>query len=38
MGGLHHLIADRAPAILSQDSIRSLVPHWDGQQWTVGTQ
>ena len=33
-----HVIADRAKAILSQDSVRSPLPYWDGKQWTVGTQ
>jgi hypothetical protein len=38
MSRLHHLIADQATTLLSQDSVRSLLPHWDGQKWTVGTQ
>jgi hypothetical protein len=35
---LQHIVADRAPAILSQDSVRTPIPYWDGKQWTVGTQ
>jgi beta-galactosidase len=35
---LQQVIADRAQALLSQDSVRSPLPYWDGQHWTVGTQ
>jgi hypothetical protein len=38
LGRLQHLLADRAQAILSQDSVRTPVPYWNGKQWTIGTQ
>ena len=37
IGRLQHIVADRAAAMLSQDSARSPVPYWNGQQWTIGT-
>ncbi|CAF1158272.1 unnamed protein product [Adineta ricciae] len=38
IGRLQNLLADRAEAILSQDSTRSPLPYWNGEKWTVGTQ
>jgi hypothetical protein len=34
---LQHLIADRAEVLLSQDSSRTPLPYWDGEQWRNGT-
>ena len=35
---LQHLIADHAEVLLSQDSIRTPLPYWNGKQWINGTQ
>ncbi|CAF1207104.1 unnamed protein product [Rotaria sordida] len=35
---LQHLIANYAQILLSQDSIRTLLPYWNGQKWLIGTQ
>ncbi|CAF1003610.1 unnamed protein product [Adineta steineri] len=38
LGRLQHLVTELAQVILSQDSVRSPVPYWDGKQWAIGTQ
>ena len=38
LGRLQHLIADRAEAILSQNSVRTPLPYWNGKKWSIGTQ
>jgi hypothetical protein len=34
---LQHLLADQAQILVSQDSVRSPIPYWDGKQWSIGT-
>ncbi len=38
LGRFQQLVADQAQAILSQDSVRTPVPYWNGKQWTIDTQ